>query len=315
MKGQSFYHAHFDGSIGEYGPIFFKNLILTILTLGIYSAWAATENRKYFLSHLEIARKRYFYHGTGLELLIGRLKAMGILLIVALAYVLLFITFPKLLDDTYFIAGLSLFVFLFALLPVAIVWLLKYRLSRTSWNNIRMNFSGDWREFLPIYVNGVLLTLLTLGFYVPFFTVRVYKYLIGKSRVGNKRYRFDGDGKELFPLFLRGLVLTLLTLGIYYFWFLVDYYSYLINHTTIDGCRYHFKSTGLAFLTLIVANVLILLLTFGLGTPIVFVQSMKFFAKHLYLDAHFDPQSMKQGHVVKVTATGEGLQSILAADL
>jgi len=315
MKGQSFYHAHFDGSIGEYGPIFFKNLILTILTLGIYSAWAATENRKYFLSHLEIASKRYFYHGTGLELLIGRLKAMGILLIVALAYVLLFITFPKLLDDTYFIAGLSLFVFLFTLLPVAIVWMLKYRLSRTSWNNIRMNFSGDWREFLPIYVNGVLLTLLTLGFYVPFFTVRVYKYLIGKSRVGNKRYRFDGDGKELFPLFLRGLVLTLLTLGIYYFWFLVDYYSYLINHTTIDGCRYHFKSTGLAFLTLIVPNVLILLLTFGLGTPIVLVQSMKFFAKHLYLDAHFDPKSMKQRRVETVNATGEGLHSILEADL
>ncbi len=315
MKRQSFYHAHFDGSIGEYGPIFFKNLILTILTLGIYSAWAATENRKYFLSHFEIATKRYFYHGTGLELLIGRLKAMGILLIVALAYVLLFITFPKLLDDTYFIAGLSLFVFLFTLLPVAIVWLLKYRLSRTSWNNIRMNFRGDWREFLPIYVNGVLLTLLTLGFYVPFFTVRVYNYLIGKSRVGNKHYRFDGDGKELFPLFLRGLVLTLLTLGIYSFWFLVDYYSYFINHTTIDGCRYHFKSTGLAFLTLIVANVLILLLTFGLGTPIVFVQSMKFFAKHLYLDPHFDPKSMKQGRVDKVNATREGLHSILEADL
>ena len=315
MKGQSFYHAHFDGSIGEYCPIFFKNLILTILTLGIYSAWAATENRKYFLSHLEIASRRYFYHGTGLELLIGRLKAMGILLIVALAYVLLFIAFPKLLDDTYFIAGLSLFVFLFTLLPVAIVWMLKYRLSRTSWNNIRMNFSGDWREFLPIYVNGALLTLLTLGFYAPFFTVRVYDYLIGKSRVGNKHYRFDGDGRELFPLFLRGVVLTLLTLGIYYFWFLADYYSYLINHTTIDGCRYHFKVTGLSFLTLIVANGLILLLTFGLGTPIVFVQSMKFLAKHLYLDANFDPQSMKQGHNDTVNATGEGLHSLLETNL
>ena len=80
MKGQSFYHAHFDGSIGEYGPIFLKNLILTILTLGIYSAWAATENRKYFLSHLEIASRRYFYLGTGFELFIGRLKALGFIL-------------------------------------------------------------------------------------------------------------------------------------------------------------------------------------------------------------------------------------------
>ncbi len=178
-----------------------------------------------------------------------------------------------------------------------------------------MNFSGDWREFLPIYVNGALLTLLTLGFYAPFFTVRVYDYLIGKSRVGNKHYRFDGDGRELFPLFLRGVVRTLLTLGIYYFWFLADYYSYLINHTTIDGCRYHFKATGLDFLTLIVPNGLILLLTFGLATPIVFVQSMKFFAKHLYLDANFDPQSMKQGHDDTVKATGEGLHSMLEANL
>ncbi len=314
MNGQSFYHAHFEGSIGEYGPIFFKNLTLTILTLGIYSAWATTENRKYFLSHLEIANRRYFYHGTGLELLIGRLKAIGILLTVVLGYVLLFIAFPKLSDDSYFVVGLSLYIFLFTMLPVTIVWVLKYRLSRTSWNNIRMNFTGDWREFLPIYVNGALLTIFTLGFYAPFFTVKVYNYLIGKSWVGNKRYHFDGDGKELLPVFLKGLGLTLLTFGIYYFWFLADYYSYLINHTTIDGCRYHFKSSGLDFLILIVPNVLILLLTFGLGTPIVLVQGMKFFAEHLYLDASFDPQSMKQGRFDAVSATGEGLHSMIQVD-
>jgi len=315
MKGQSFYHAHFDGSIGEYGPIFLKNLILTILTLGIYSAWAATENRKYFLSHFEIASRRYFYLGTGLELFIGRLKALGFILIVVLGYVLLFITFPNLLDDIFFIVGLSLYVVFFTLFPVAIVGMLKYRLSRTSWNNIRLNFTGDWREFLPIYVNGALLTLLTLGFYAPFFTVRVYNYLIGQSRVGNKRYSFDGEGKELLLVFLKGLGLTLLTLGVYYFWFLADYYSYLINHTAIDRSRYHFKATGLNFLTLIVPNVLIFLITFGLGTPIIFVQSMKFFSKHLYLEASFDPQTMKQAQVDTVNATGEGLHSILAANL
>ena len=70
----------YHGTAGDYFPIFLKNIIFTVLTLGIYDAWAVTNNRKYFLSNFEFAQGRYDYHGTGGEIFIGRLKALGILI-------------------------------------------------------------------------------------------------------------------------------------------------------------------------------------------------------------------------------------------
>ena len=45
----------YDGTAGTYFPIFLKNFVLTILTLGIYGFWETTNNRNYFMGHREIA--------------------------------------------------------------------------------------------------------------------------------------------------------------------------------------------------------------------------------------------------------------------
>lgn len=309
MKGQNYYHAHFDGSVAGYCPLFLKNLLLTILTLGIYSPWGTTNNRKYLFSHLEIAGARYLYHGKGKELLIGRLKALGILMAVILVYFWLRMMFPK---DYVFTTVVFLYLFLFVMAPVAMISILRYRLSRTSWNHVRMYFTGNWQEFLPLYVQGTLLSIITLGFYTPFFTVRLYHYLINHSWVGTKRYLFDGDGGAMFHIFIKGLVFSVITCGIYYFWFLADFYHYTVSHITLDGSRYHFKATGFDFLTLILPQVLIVALSFGLAVPIAYVQAVKFFANHLYLDASFDPNNLKQAPVDVDGASAEALHELLA---
>src|SRR3954464_13779433 len=72
---------------GEGGDLFFivlKNVFLTLITLGIYSAWGKTARRAYMWKQVDIGGERLEYTGTGRELFRGYLK-------VALGYMVLFV--------------------------------------------------------------------------------------------------------------------------------------------------------------------------------------------------------------------------------
>jgi len=56
------------GTGGSLFVLVAKNLLLTLVTLGIYMPWARTERRKYIWQNLEIGGHGLRYHGTGVEL-------------------------------------------------------------------------------------------------------------------------------------------------------------------------------------------------------------------------------------------------------
>ena len=62
----------FSGNAREYFGIWIVNLLLSIATLGIYSAWAKVRNKKYFLGNTTIDGRPFDYHATGRQILIGR---------------------------------------------------------------------------------------------------------------------------------------------------------------------------------------------------------------------------------------------------
>lgn len=66
------------------------NLLLTILTIGIYSFWARTKVRQYFYNETELAGDRFAYHGTAMELLRGWIRAVGVLMLVGIVFAALF---------------------------------------------------------------------------------------------------------------------------------------------------------------------------------------------------------------------------------
>ena len=65
----------FSGSWREFAPIAFTNLLLTIVTLGIYSFWAKARTRRYLWSRTRFIDDRLEWSGTGLELFIGGVLA------------------------------------------------------------------------------------------------------------------------------------------------------------------------------------------------------------------------------------------------
>ena len=71
----------YDGKISGLYGIFLLNLLLTIITLGIYRFWAITRIRRYLWSHMRFEDTRLSYTGKGKEMFFGFLLAMLILIL------------------------------------------------------------------------------------------------------------------------------------------------------------------------------------------------------------------------------------------
>src|ERR1700743_2746424 len=70
----------FTGTGAEYFGIWIVNLLLTILTLGIYSSWAKVRRLQYFYRHTEVAGSTFDFHGNPVKIFIGRLIAVAMLI-------------------------------------------------------------------------------------------------------------------------------------------------------------------------------------------------------------------------------------------
>ena len=70
----------FSGSWKEFAPIALTNLLLTIVTLGIYRFWAKTRERRYLWSHTRFIDDTLEWTGTGKELFIGFIMAAVLVL-------------------------------------------------------------------------------------------------------------------------------------------------------------------------------------------------------------------------------------------
>src|SRR5262245_6312583 len=75
----------FTGAGGEYFRIWIVNLAMTLLTLGIYSAWAKVRRLQYFYRNTTLAGSSFDYHGNPLAILKGRVIAVGLLLVYNIA--------------------------------------------------------------------------------------------------------------------------------------------------------------------------------------------------------------------------------------
>ncbi|MBI4537759.1 MAG: DUF898 domain-containing protein [candidate division NC10 bacterium] len=302
----------FQGSGGSLFGIYIVNYFLTILTLGIYSFWGKVRVRRYLFGQTQFEGDRFAFHGTGLELFLGTLKAIGIFLLP----IMLLSILPDLLalpDVAKTIARFLVWLLFMTFLPVAMVGARRYRLSRSSWRGIRFSFRGGVREFLKIFWTGGLLSTITLGLYYPFFEMRQQSYFIGHTRFGTQGFDFDGKGRDLFWSFLLTAALLPFTLGVSWVWYLAKKRRYFWEHTHVGSARFRFPITGGMLLGLYAVNLLLLIPTFGLAWPWALVRNARFACRHLSLEGPLDLGSITQ-EAMDASATGEGLAGILDTD-
>jgi|MudIll2142460700_1097286.scaffolds.fasta_scaffold08146_3 uncharacterized membrane protein YjgN (DUF898 family) len=302
----------FKGTGFDLFTIFIVNVFLTIITFGFYSFWGRVRVRKYFMRETQFVDDGFEFHGTGGELLRGWVKAM---IVFGLPFVLL-PYIPHLLGGhvavRQIVSILSYFI-VFLFVPVAMVGARRYRLSRTSWREIRFSFRGKTWEFVKLYLVGTLLTVITLGLYKPFFDTRTYDYMVSRSYFGNRIFQFDGTGRDLFRPFLLAWLLTIPTLGIYWFSYWARKQRYLWEHTSCGTLRFQSTVTGGALAGLHAVNLLLLLVTLGLAWPWVKVRKARFLFDYLRLKGPFDPDAIVQ-EAQAASPTGEALAGFFDMD-
>ena len=190
---------HYDGRLGELYSIFLTNVLLTILTLGIYQFWAVTRFRRYRWSRMAYGGQRFAYTGTGGELFVGFLLA-GLVIIAMFAAVL---GVMWLLPPDWALLPVVPFYAAIAVLAASAVYAAqRYRLSRTMWGDVRGGMSGTaWRYGVRVILYG-LVCVLTLFQLTPWVQVRLAEQRINASRFGATPFHFEGRAGALYVPFL-----------------------------------------------------------------------------------------------------------------
>jgi len=190
----------------EFGPLFkivLTNLLLTIVTLGIYRFWAKTRLRRYLWGHVEIMGDRLEYTGTGKELFLGFLFIFVVILMpFFVGFGFLEVAMVDASEDAQgLVASLQtiLIVFLFG---VAFFRARRYRLTRTHWRGIYGNQTGSALKYGLMLLGCYFLTTVTLGLAWPVCSVWLKKYEMAHTWLGNQQPEFTPKASKLYGPFL-----------------------------------------------------------------------------------------------------------------
>ncbi len=138
----------FTGSGSEYFRIWIVNLLLMLLTLGLYYPWAKVRRLRYFHGNTLVGGEPLDFHGDPRKMLKGFL--MVALLLVAYSVAGKFSA----------TAGFLAFLIVMAIWPALFKSSMQFRLANTSWRGLRFGFKGSlpdvYRAMLPMFIPGMI---------------------------------------------------------------------------------------------------------------------------------------------------------------
>ncbi len=141
----------FGGTTRQYFKIYTVNMLLTILTLGIYSAWARVRTRRFFMGHTYIGKHNLDFDARPLSILVSRL------IVVAILGGLLYaeITFDLIWSGVgVFLVGTLL------LLPVALVRGRSFIARHTLHRTVRFRYRLEYRRAAILYLGYASFSIL-----------------------------------------------------------------------------------------------------------------------------------------------------------
>lgn len=195
--------VEFTGTASSFWGLALVNLLLTIVTVGIYRFWAKTRVRRYLWSNTLYRGDPLEYRGTGLELFIGALVVVALLIVpITLIGVLGFVLKGSGLEWIANIITLVVYIGLLWLIGVALYRALRYRLSRTSWRGIRGGMTGKGWSYGTLYLKMLLLQIVTLGFASPYAATRLWNALWSDAMFGSAEVFAQAEWRPLFKRFL-----------------------------------------------------------------------------------------------------------------
>lgn len=187
----------FVGRGGEYFGIWIVNILLTIVTLGIYSAWATVRNNQYFYGNTRLDDASFQYLANPVTILKGRLLAVGIFM--------LYSVLSELSVELGIILGIG---FLFVI-PWIVIRSLRFRAINSAYRNVRFDFQASYADALMVMVVWPVLNLLTILLLTPFSVLKSHKFIAHGMRYGTTAFKLHNTNNEYYAFFGKGLLIAI----------------------------------------------------------------------------------------------------------
>lgn len=332
----------FSGLAGEYFGIWFVNLLLSIVTLGIYSAWAKVRTERYFYAHTRLAGASFEYLASPIAILKGRLIAYAVVICLVLS--------AQFMPALYLLMVLTIGL----LMPALIVWSLRFRARNSAWRGLSFRFDHDAGEAYGPFLLWPWLSGLTLSLLYPAMKRRQHAFVVEGHRFGSKRFQFSGNTGQYIPTYLimlgvgiailvvfafvigaaaavggdstaskatLGGTMVLAMLGLYGGFFAlivfmrVRYANLMWNNTRLAGHGFISTLRVRDMAWLYFSNLVSIILTLGLATPWAMIRLARYRASRFTLVARSDFEEFVAASESRAGATGAELVDALDAGL
>ena len=337
----------FSGKGFEYFKIWIVNILLSIVTLGIYSAWAKVRNKQYFYGNTSLDNASFEYTAEPLKILKGRIIAVAFFIVYSIA-----LNSAPLLGAA---MGLLLLVFL----PWIIVNSLKFNARHSSYRNINFRFVGTILGALKAFILWPLAGLLSFGILFPFVWKKQTAYITNNHLYGSAPFSFDVNVKEYYKMLLLliggivafcivmavafgsafagllaagvenmaatilatmlGLIPAIIAYLVFYFaviaYVVVTMTNIHFNHTQLQAHRFESTWATVSYTLLLLTNTIGVLLTLGLFIPFAKIRTAAYKATHITFAAKGSLDSFIAAEQEQSNSLGEGVHDIFDIDI
>lgn len=189
--------VEFSGKGGEFFGIWIVNILLTIVTLGIYSAWAKVRTQQYFFGHTKVDGHAFRYLATPIQILKGRLLAFAVIAVFSLLTQLI-----------------PVFALVFAFAAIFVMpWLLvqgiKFNLRMTAYRNVRFGFHGTYGGAFLNFIVFPILAVFTFYLLMPYVLKRMDKFVYENVSFGGRKMQVNTSGGTYYEAAFKAFFATL----------------------------------------------------------------------------------------------------------
>lgn len=329
----------FSGKGFEYFKIWIVNILLSIVTVGIYSAWAKVRNKQYFYGNTSLDSASFEYTAEPLKILKGRLVA-----------VVFFIAYSFLVKASPMAAG-AMGLLLLIFMPWIIVSSLRFNARHSSYRNINFRFVGSIGAAAKYFLLWPLLAIFTLGILFPYVWKKQTNYITGNHLYGTAPFIFSVEVKEYYKMLLMLIAGSIAVVVIMTFTFgsvflglaagdvanigkaapviiaYVAMYMVAIAYFVVTMNNIHFNNTQIhqhrfvstwstgSYAILLFTNTLGILLTLGLFIPFAKVRTAAYKAAHMAFIVSGGMEHFIAAEQEQSNALGEGVHDIFDIDI
>lgn len=345
----------FRGRAREYFRVWAVNLCLTLLTLGVFSAWAKVRKKRYFYAHTVLDGTPFQYLARPLPILRGRIIATMLFLF----YYAAVHFFPALIP--------YVLIAVVVLAPWVVVRSLAFNARYSAFRNMTFGFHGRTVDAIKVlYVFG-LIPFLVLGglfawrhhyilagivylafvVYLPWWLAALRRFIVNYTEFGGQRAELSLRGAQYFVMYLlAGLIIIaaamaggvaaggmavakihssntfLLVLIPVYAGYVLAYaftrsrtINLVWNQTELGPLRFESTLGAWGLAGLYVSNALGILVSAGLLIPWAVMRTLKYRADHMRVFLHGPLDEFSGTHTGTVQATGAEVGEFFDLDL